>query len=76
MRTGKEVSRDASPDVRPDLLVVAGEHSGDAHAAQWVGRLLKADPGLGVYAFGGPALKDSGATLLLDTTPFSGVGLR
>jgi lipid-A-disaccharide synthase len=55
--------------------VVAGEHSGDAHAAQWVGRLLKADPSLRVYTFGGPALKEAGAALLLDTTPFSVVGL-
>lgn len=58
-----------------DVLVVAGEHSGDQHAAKVVGELLRARPGLRVAAFGGPQLRAAGAQLLLDMTTFSAVGI-
>jgi len=58
-----------------DVLVVAGEHSGDQHAAKVVAELLKARPGLRVAAFGGPELRASGAQLLFDMTTFSAVGI-
>lgn len=58
-----------------DVLVVAGEHSGDQHAAEMVRRLVGARPGLRVAAFGGPRLREAGAQLLLDMTAFSAVGL-
>ena len=48
-----------------DVLVVAGEHSGDQHAAKVVAELLKARPGLRVAAFGGPDLKVAGAQVLV-----------
>ena len=58
-----------------DVLVVAGEHSGDQHAAKVVADLLAARPGLRVAAFGGPQLRAAGAQLLFDMTTFSAVGI-
>jgi len=58
----------------PDLLVVAGEHSGDEHAARMVAGLLKRRPGLRVSALGGPRLAAAGAELLYDRTTVSVVG--
>lgn len=58
-----------------DVLVVAGEHSGDQHAAKVVEDMLRADPGLRIAAFGGPRLRAAGAQLLFDMTGFSAVGL-
>jgi lipid-A-disaccharide synthase len=59
----------------PDLLVVAGEHSGDEHAARMVAGLLKKRPRLRLCALGGPRLEAAGAQLLLDRTGVSVVGL-
>jgi lipid-A-disaccharide synthase len=58
-----------------DVLVVAGEHSGDQHAAKVVADLLAARPGLRIAAFGGPRLRAAGAQLLFDMTTFSAVGI-
>jgi lipid-A-disaccharide synthase len=58
-----------------DVLVVAGEHSGDQHAAKVVADLLQARPDLRVAAFGGPRLRAAGAQLLFDMTTFSAVGI-
>jgi lipid-A-disaccharide synthase len=58
-----------------DVLVVAGEHSGDQHAAKVVADLLKSRPGLRIAAFGGPELRAAGAQLLMDMTTFSAVGI-
>ncbi len=58
-----------------DVLVVAGEHSGDQHAAKVVADLLAAHPGLRIAAFGGPRLRAAGAQLLFDMTTFSAVGI-
>lgn len=58
-----------------DILVVAGEHSGDQHAAEVVRALLRDNPSLRIAAFGGPELRAAGAQLLLDMTRFSAVGL-
>ncbi len=57
-----------------DLLIIAGEHSGDQHAAKLVGELQSLRPGLKVAAIGGPALRQAGAQLLFDLTEFSVVG--
>ncbi|HEY5228196.1 MAG TPA: lipid-A-disaccharide synthase [Opitutaceae bacterium] len=59
----------------PDLLVIAGEHSGDEHAARLVRGLLRLRPGLRVAALGGPRLAAAGAQLLFDRTAMSVVGL-
>jgi lipid-A-disaccharide synthase len=51
-----------------DVLVIAGEPSGDELAAPWVASLLERNPELSVYALGGPELRKAGAQLLYDTT--------
>jgi lipid-A-disaccharide synthase len=58
-----------------DILVIAGEHSGDQHAAEVVRSLRQRQPGLRMAALGGPCLRTAGAQLLLDMTAFSAVGL-
>jgi lipid-A-disaccharide synthase len=60
---------------RPDLMVVAGEHSGDEHAARMVAGLRARSPGVRVAAMGGLRLEAEGAQLLYDRTAFSVVGL-
>jgi lipid-A-disaccharide synthase len=60
---------------RVDVLVVAGEHSGDEHAARMVLELRSKHPGIAVAALGGPKLAAAGAQLLHDLTSSSVVGL-
>ena len=60
---------------RVDLLVIAGEHSGDQHAATLVRALRAQRPGFSVVALGGPALAQAGAQVLHDMTASSVVGL-
>ena len=57
-----------------DLLIVAGEHSGDEHAARVVRELLAKQPGLKICALGGPRLAAAGAQLLRDLTVTSAMG--
>ena len=57
-----------------DLLIVAGEHSGDEHAARVVRELRAANPALRICALGGPGLAEAGAQLLHDLTATSVVG--
>lgn len=58
-----------------DLLVIAGEHSGDNHAAGFVRDLKARHPQLSVCAVGGPALQAAGAHLLTNLVQYSVVGL-
>ncbi|HEY1793122.1 MAG TPA: lipid-A-disaccharide synthase [Opitutaceae bacterium] len=58
-----------------DLLIVAGEHSGDEHGARLLAGLLRRSPGVRACALGGPRLAAAGAQLLLDRTTVSVVGL-
>lgn len=60
---------------RVDVLIVAGEHSGDEHAARMVRGLQAKQPGIKVAALGGPMLAAAGAQLLYDLTSSSVVGL-
>lgn len=59
---------------RVDLLIVAAEHSGDAHAARMVRELCAKRPGTVVCALGGPRLAAAGAQLLRDLTVGSTMG--
>jgi len=63
-----------SGEVRPDLLIIAGEHSGDEHAARAVTELRQKNPTLTSCALGGPRLAEAGAQLLHDLTASSVVG--
>ncbi|MDP0501706.1 MAG: lipid-A-disaccharide synthase [Verrucomicrobiota bacterium JB022] len=58
-----------------DVLIVAGEHSGDQHAARLVRELQSIRPDVSVAALGGPQLQKAGAGLLFDLTAHSVVGL-
>jgi len=57
-----------------DVLIVAGEHSGDEHGARLVRELNVTHPGLKICALGGPELASAGAQLLHDLTATSVVG--
>lgn len=63
------------PDHPVDVLIVAGEHSGDEHAARMVHELRAENPSVVIAALGGPALSAAGAQLLYDLTASSVVGL-
>ncbi|QYY34968.1 lipid-A-disaccharide synthase [Ruficoccus sp. ZRK36] len=60
---------------QPDLLILAGEHSGDQHAARLLRELRAERSGLTVCAIGGEELEKAGAQLLFDLTQHSVVGL-
>jgi len=59
---------------RPDLLLIAGEHSGDEHAALLLADLRAKRPDLNVACLGGVGLQAAGAQLLYDLTAVSIVG--
>lgn len=59
---------------QPDLLIIAGEHSGDEHAAQVLADMRLKQPDLKVACLGGVELKAEGAQLLYDLTEVSIVG--
>ena len=59
---------------QPDLLIIAGEHSGDEHAALMVADMRKQQPDLKVACLGGEELQAVGAQLLYDLTAVSIVG--
>lgn len=58
-----------------DLLLIAGEHSGDEHAARLIRSLRASTPGMRIAALGGPKMEEAGAQLLHDLTASSVVGL-
>ena len=58
----------------PDLLIIAGEHSGDEHAALLLADLRAKHPDLKVACLGGGKLQAAGAQLLYDLTSVSIVG--
>ncbi len=62
-------------DGRPDILFIAGEHSGDELSAGVISKLLAKNPELKIAAFGGNDMRDAGAQLLFNMTTFSAVGL-
>lgn len=59
---------------RPDLLIIAGEHSGDEHAAHLVAGIRAQRPDYKVACLGGVKLQAAGAQLLYDLTAVSIVG--
>ena len=58
-----------------DLLVIAGEASGDEHANHLVQRILKRFPGLEIAVIGGKNLQKSGAHFLFDLVDHAVVGV-
>lgn len=57
------------------VVVVAGEPSGDQHAADFVGALRRLEPGLQFSGMGGNALRQTGVDLVVDSTSLAVVGL-
>jgi lipid-A-disaccharide synthase len=57
------------------LFVLAGEVSGDMHAAGVIAELLKARPDIRVFGIGGQKLRQLGADLLYDTAQMSIMGI-
>ncbi|MEI8102364.1 MAG: lipid-A-disaccharide synthase, partial [Chlorobium sp.] len=57
------------------LFVIAGEVSGDMHAAGAISELLKARPDVMVFGIGGQKIRQLGAELLYDTAQMSIMGM-
>ena len=62
-------------DGKVDLLIIAGEHSGDELAAHMVQNLLEENPHLKIAALGGDRLKESGVELVYNMVDLSVMGL-
>jgi lipid-A-disaccharide synthase len=75
MSTPQKVTLPAPRDDSIDLLIIAGEHSGDEHAAKLLREVLARDPRLKVAALGGRHLAAAGAQLIFDLTATSAIGL-
>ena len=58
----------------PLLCFVAGDPSGDAHAARLIEALRTRDPTVTATGLGGPAMARAGATLLADLTDAAAIG--
>ena len=58
-----------------DLLVVAGEASGDEHAAALIKIVKQQMPSLQIAALGGPRTKEAGADLLFNLVDHAVVGI-
>jgi lipid-A-disaccharide synthase len=56
-------------------MFIAGEASGDAHAAELIKALWVQAPDVNVFGAGGPKMKTAGMELLLDLTEHAVVGL-
>ncbi len=58
-----------------DVMIVAGEASGDMHGANLVKAMLGRDPSLGFYGMGGRELAAAGVKLLYEAQKISVVGI-
>ncbi|HTS80640.1 MAG TPA: lipid-A-disaccharide synthase [Myxococcaceae bacterium] len=58
-----------------ELMVVAGEASGDLHAADVLAALRRRRPGLRAFGMGGPKLKAAGLERLFDAREISVMGI-
>lgn len=66
-----------TPTSRHDqrIVLIAGEASGDLHAARLVRHLLGARPGLRIQGMGARRLREAGADILWDCSDFSAMGV-
>lgn len=56
-------------------MIIAGEASGDLHAANLVKEALKLDPSLSFFGIGGPRMREAGVDTLVDSSEMAVVGL-
>ncbi|MCR4337744.1 MAG: lipid-A-disaccharide synthase, partial [Candidatus Omnitrophica bacterium] len=61
-------------DSSPHLFIVAGEASGDMHAAHLVEEIRKLHPHMTFSGVGGPSMKNAGVELHEDLTRIAVVG--
>jgi lipid-A-disaccharide synthase len=59
----------------PQVLLVAGEASGDLHGGDLVRALKRQAPHVEVSGVGGPSLRDADMRILVDTASIAGMGL-
>ena len=64
-----------TPSQAPNIMMVAGEASGDVHAAALLRALKERIPGLTAFGMGGPRLKEAGLEALFDASEISVMGL-
>lgn len=57
------------------IMIIAGEASGDNHAAKLVERVLKEKPNLQFYGIGGSLMRNAGVDILVDSAEIAVVGL-
>lgn len=58
-----------------NILIAAGEASGDLHASHLVKAMLELKPGLNFYGMGGEKLKEAGANIIFDISKLSVMGI-
>ncbi|MGA1204571.1 MAG: lipid-A-disaccharide synthase [Opitutales bacterium] len=71
----KAIQLEPPPEGRVEVLFIAGEHSGDQHAALIAREMRESHPDWRMSACGGPALAAEGVQILHDLTKDSVVGL-
>jgi lipid-A-disaccharide synthase len=72
------VSSPAVPGEEPSartVFIVAGEASGDLHAANFARELLKLDPGLQLRGMGGDSMRAAGVDIQIDAANLAVIGL-
>ncbi len=57
------------------MVIVAGEASGDAHAARMVNELKKLDSSITFRGMGGDKLREAGVDIFIDMSDLAVVGL-
>jgi len=70
-----QVIRESSPPTPKNVVIVAGEASGDAHAARLVNELRKLDDSIIFRGMGGDKLRSAGVDVFIDMTELAVVGI-
>lgn len=60
---------------RKNIVIVAGEASGDLHASHLINELKILDPSISISGMGGTKMKSAGADVFIDATELAVVGL-
>ena len=60
---------------RPHVMILAGEASGDAHAAEFVEKLKQIQPDIKLSGMGGRDMREAGVELVYDSSNIAVVGL-
>src|SRR6056297_3945675 len=58
------------------VMVIAGELSGDMHAARVISKIKQLSPGIEVVGMGSKYLKEQGVEIILDPTAISSIGFH